>query len=493
MSSQLLLAIDAGTTGVRALLYGASASPVAAAYQEFKQYYPRPGWVEHDAEEIVRVTQQVIRKALSASRRPASLVKAIGITNQRETTVLWDCKSGRALHRAIVWQDRRTAPLCETLKKEGHEAVFRKRTGLVLDPYFSGTKIEWLLRNLQLKQKAKTGKVLFGTIDTWLLWHLTGGSSHATDVTNASRTLLYNIQKLTWDRDLLELLNIPAAMLPKVLHSGDCFGKTAGGGALPAGIPVFAMLGDQQAALYGQACYQKGTSKNTYGTGCFVVIHAGNHYQAPPPGLLTTIACDAAGGPAYAFEGSIFIAGAGIQWLRDGLRFFEKAAETQKIAMSVADTGGVTVIPAFVGLGSPYWNPHARGMISGLTRGTTRAHIVRATLEALAHQTADVVDAALKKAKTPIRFLKADGGATANDFLMQFQADILQRPVLVSHCKESTAWGAAKLAGIRSGFWRSREVLDKKMRYRKYVPRKSRLQVQRLREVWSREIARVQV
>lgn len=491
MKKSAVLAIDQGTTGTRAILYDSKASVLSSAYQEFPQYYPAPGWVEHDAEKIWRITAKVIRQALQKAGLQAAVVKAIGITNQRETVVAWDARTSKPLHHAIVWQDRRTASMCEALKKSRLEKKIHQKTGLLLDPYFSATKMRWLLEKIPAVKKAAVNKSLrFGTIDSWLLWKLSGGRTHATDFTNASRTLLFNIRTKKWDEGLLRIFQVPAFTLPQTLASGSLFGETKALGFLPDGIPVFAMIGDQQAALYGQGCYEKGGVKNTYGTGCFVVLNLGENYQTPPFGLLATLACDSRGYPVYAVEGSVFIAGAVVQWLRDGLGFFKKASETQRLIRGLKDTGGVTVIPAFTGLGSPYWNPYVRGTISGITRGTTRAHIVRAALESIAQQSADVIEQ-MKKTGTPIRELRVDGGATQNSFLMQFQADLLGIPILVSDITESTAWGAAKLAGHRCGLWKDLGRIDRRRLYKKYQPRLSRVQTLKLRSAWKKEIDRL--
>ena len=469
-----VLAVDQGTTGTRAILYDKKAHVRGSAYQEFRQYYPSPGWVEHDPIEIWHSTLSVIGRALQAARVPASKIAAIGITNQRETTVLWDRRTGKAVARAIVWQDRRTAGICEDLKQRGAEPLIRSRTGLVLDPYFSGTKILWLLESVPgLRQRAARGEILFGTIDTWLLWNLTGGRAHATDATNASRTLLLNLRQCDWDEKILKLLKIPRALLPEVRPSAFSFGKTVRRGPLQEGIPICALVGDQQAALFGQGCYKKGEMKNTYGTGCFLVANEGRHYRVPPKGLLGTLACDSRGRPAFAVEGSVFIAGAAIQWLRDGLGLIRKAAETEAIVRRLKDSGGVVLIPAFTGLGAPYWDPRARGAVFGLTRGTKREHLVRAALESIAYQTADVFEEMVKAVGRRPRYLKVDGGAAANDFLMQFQADLLGVPVMRSDMKESTAWGAAKLAGLASGFWKNLDRVDRSRRYRRFSPEMS--------------------
>lgn len=490
MKRAVVLAIDQGTTGTRAILYDHSGKSLGSAYQEFRQHYPHPGWVEHNPQEIWNSCLSVIRRALSSAKLPSQAIVAIGITNQRETTILWDKSSGRPVYPAIVWQDRRTADLCSQLEKKGYSPLFRNRTGLVLDPYFSGSKIEWLLHHHPaLRQRIRNGKILFGTIDTWLLWNLTRGKSHKTDFTNASRTLLCNIKTRKWDPDLLKCFKIPENLLPEILNSAAIFGYTEKQGPLHSGIPIYAMVGDQQAALYGQACYQKGDSKNTYGTGSFVMTHLGTKLQKIPFGLLATLACQKDGSPAFALEGSIFIAGAAVQWLRDGLKLFSHSGESEPMARSVQNNAGVTVIPAFVGLGSPYWNPHARGVITGLTRGVKREHIVRATLEAIAHQSADVIDRMKECTSSRIKVLKVDGGATRNNFLMQFQADILNIPVCVSAVSESTAWGAAKLAAMKSGFWPSLDAIDRRTRYKIFRPHMTESLRTSLRNHWQSQIS----
>lgn len=487
-----ILAIDQGTTGTRALLYDSAGRARASAYQEFQQHYPRPGWVEHDANEILCSTLKVIRDSLSKAGLRPQRVAAIGITNQRETTVVWERRTGRPVSRAIVWQDRRTTPLCKRLKAKGLESYFRNRTGLVLDPYFSGTKIQWLLENISgLRSRALRGDILFGTVDTWLLWNLTGRKVHATDATNASRTLLLNLRTISWDEDILKLLKIPRNLLPEIHPSSFTFGKTSVIGPLKQGIPICSLVGDQQAALYGQGCYGAGEMKNTYGTGCFLVMNQGKKYRSPSRGLLGTLACDERGGVSYALEGAVFIAGAAIQWLRDGLKLIRSARETEKIARKLENTDGVTVVPAFTGLGAPYWEPNARGAIFGLTRGTRREHLIKATLESIAYQTADVFEAmTLAGGKRP-RFLKVDGGAASNDYLMQFQADLLGVPVLRSDRSEATAWGAAKLAGIQCGFWKSLDNIDRLHHYKKFLPRMKPLERSRKLHVWREAVQRV--
>ncbi len=492
MKPLAVLAIDQGTTGSRAILYDGRANKIASSYTEFRQYYPHPGWVEHNAAEIWNTVRDVSAKALKQAGLKSSRLAGIGITNQRETTVLWDKKTGKPVHHAIVWQDRRTAPYTQKLKRRGVEKTIRHKTGLVLDPYFSGTKIQWLLEHVPgLMKRAKAGRILFGTMDTWLLWKLTGGKAHATDLTNASRTLLLNIRTRRWDPQLLRIFRIPSGILPEVKESGALFGKTESRAPFTRGIPIAAIMGDQQAALYGQGCYRPGQLKNTYGTGSFVVINMGKRYRKPPFGLLSTLACDQNGNSVYALEGSIFISGAAIQWLRDGLHFFKHAKESEQLARRVKDTGGVVLIPALTGLGAPYWDPRARGMISGLTRGTTREHIIRAALEGIAHQSADVVDWMKKNSPYPIRQLKVDGGATANRFLMQFQADILGLPVMVSDLAESTAWGVAKLAAHRTGFWRSLSRMDRRRRYRRFAPRMKAGDRAAQRDLWRQAMQRL--
>lgn len=491
-SPSLILAIDQGTTGSRAVLYDSRGHVQGSSYREFRQYYPRPGWVEHDPCEILDSVSRVVREALARARSSPQKILGIGITNQRETTLLWEKKSGRPVGRAIVWQDRRTADLCEALKRRGHEALFRRKTGLLLDPYFSGTKIQWMLEeSAALKNRAARGDVLFGTIDSWLLWKLTGGRVHATDATNASRTLLLNLQKVDWEREILRILRIPKAILPEVHPSLYPFGKTSRWGPLPSGIPIWALAGDQQAALFGQGCYRTGEMKNTYGTGCFLMMNQGKIRRLPEKGLLETLACDIEGKPVYALEGAVFIAGAAIQWLRDGLGFIRKASETEKIAREIKETGGVVVVPAFTGLGAPYWDPNARGAIFGITRGTRREHLVRATLESIAYQSADVFEGMAKVLGRRPPFVRVDGGAARNDFLMQLQADLLGVPVLRSDRTESTAWGAAKLAGVGCGLWKSAAGVDRLRRYRKFHPRMTSKERNEKLSGWRRAVRRL--
>ncbi|MBI4540436.1 MAG: glycerol kinase GlpK [Gemmatimonadetes bacterium] len=451
--SRAVLAIDQGTTGTRCLVVGANGGVLGRDYSEFTQHFPRPGWVEHDAEEIWEVTARVARRAVERAGTGGTGIAAIGITNQRETVVVWDRETGRPVHRAIVWQDRRTAGICRELREAGHQEGVRERTGLVLDPYFSGTKLTWLFRERpDLRARAEAGELAAGTVDTWLIYRLTGGRVHATDHTNASRTLLYNLRSRAWDDELLNLFEVPPAVLPEIRPSSGEFGY-ARGEALGFETAVQGVAGDQQAALFGQGCWVPGLAKNTYGTGAFLLLYVGAQPTLSEHGLLTTLACDAAGRPAYALEGSIFIAGAAIQWLRDGLGLIRSASEAEGLARGLEGNEGVYFVPAFVGLGAPHWEPEARGTIVGLTRGTTRAHLVRAALEAMAYGTADVLQAMARDAGVPLAELRVDGGAAANDWLMEFQAGILGVPVRRPAMVETTALGAAALAGLAAGLW----------------------------------------
>ncbi|HEX7089211.1 MAG TPA: glycerol kinase GlpK [Longimicrobiales bacterium] len=445
-----ILAIDQGTTGTTCLVLGRDGRVLGRAYAELTQHYPRPGWVEHDAEEIWAVTLGTAREAVAAAGVTPT---AIGITNQRETVVVWDRATGEPVGRAIVWQDRRTAPLCRELREAGREPWIRERTGLVLDPYFSATKLAWLLEHVpELRRRAEAGDLAAGTIDSWLVWKLTGGRVHATDPTNASRTLLYAIDRLEWDDELLALFGVPRALLPEVRPSGGSFGETDPA-LFGAAVPIAGVAGDQQAALFGQGCWAPGQAKNTYGTGAFLLLHTGRTRVESRRGLLTTVACGPRGEPAYALEGAIFIAGAAIQWLRDGLGIIARAAETEALARSLESNDGVYFVPAFVGLGAPHWDAEARGTIVGLTRGAGRAHLARAALEAMAYSTHDVLAAMVADSGVDARELAVDGGAAQNDWLMQFQADVLGIPVLRPRLVETTALGAAGLAGLAAGVW----------------------------------------
>ena len=454
MSDSYILALDQGTTSSRAIVFDATGTIRGVAQQEFTQIFPKPGWVEHDPLEILNSQIAVARAVLQKTGITARQVAAIGITNQRETAVVWDRESGRPVYNAIVWQDRRTAGICDELKARGLEDHVRKETGLVIDAYFSGTKVKWILDHIALNNPdVKVENLAFGTIDTWLIWHLTGGQVHATDYSNASRTLLYNIRDLDWDDTMLRALDIPRSLLPEVRPSSGTFGRTHASWFDGVEIPIAGVAGDQQAALFGQACFQPGMSKNTYGTGCFLLMNTGTEPVFSRSGLLTSLTWSPEGKVHYVLEGSIFIAGAAIQWLRDGLKILDEAPDSEYFAMKVPDNDGVYVVPAFAGLGAPYWDMYARGAIFGLTRGTHKAHIVRATLESLAYQTRDVLDAMEKDAGRPIKALRVDGGASANNLLMQFQADILDTPVERPAVIETTALGAAYLAGLAVGYW----------------------------------------
>ena len=448
-----ILSIDAGTTGITVVILDKRASICKKYYSEFTQYYPQSGWVEHDAEEIWTVTSNLIQSAFK--EYPPSNCAAIGITNQRETTLIWDRETGKPIHKAIVWQCRRTQEICTNLKNAGYEKLFKGKTGLVIDSYFSGTKIQWLLDHVDgARGKAESGKLAFGTIDSWLLWKLTGGSIHATDFTNASRTMIFNIDTKEWDEELLQILTMPPTLLPDVKNSSGEFGKTDKQ-LFGEAIPITGVAGDQQAALYGQGCFEKGTSKCTYGTGCFLLTNTGDEQINSTSGLLTTMACNAEGKPIYALEGSVFIGGAVIQWLRDELQILSHASESEKMALAVEDSNGVIIVPAFTGLGAPYWDMNARGIITGISRGVNRNHIVRAALEGIAFQVHDLLDSISKDLDGNISVLQVDGGAVANNFLMQFQADILQIKIDRPKNIESTALGAGMLAGLGVGFWKN--------------------------------------
>jgi glycerol kinase len=453
----MILAIDQGTTGTTCIVFDERAEPVGRAYREFTQHFPKPGWVEHDAGEIWEVTQAVAGEALADAGVRAGELVAVGITNQRETVCVWDPATGEPLHRAIVWQDRRTAERCERLRAEGHEPLVRERTGLVLDSYFSGTKIEWLLENVDgLRERARDGRAVFGTVDAWLIFKLCG--EHATEPSNASRTMLYDIRAGRWDPELLALLDIPEMALPRVGASAGTLGTTRPEALHGHAVPVAGVAGDQQAALFGQACVDPGMGKSTYGTGSFALLNTGFQAPEPEPGLLGTVAWGIGDSRSYALEASIFVTGAAVQWLRDGLGVIEKASDTEALAASLEGNDGVYFVPALTGLGSPHWDPYARGTIVGLTRGTGRAHLARATLEAIAYQTVDALEAMGRASKEPLSELRADGGATANRWLMQFQADVLGVPVLVPEIAETTALGAAYLAGVGIGAWTVSDV-----------------------------------
>ena len=465
-----VLALDQGTTGSTALVVDPDGAVRGRGYAELPQHFPRPGWVEHDPEDIWQTTCEALAQALSAAYVSPTEIAAVGITNQRETTILWERASGRPVANAIVWQCRRTAALCAALKADGAEAEFKDKTGLVLDPYFSGTKIRWLLDEVpRLRARAERGEIAFGTVDSWLLWRLTAGAIHATDPSNAARTLCFDLRALDWDEGLCRCLGVPMSVLPRVLPSAGVFAETARS-VLPAGIPVAGIAGDQQAALFGQVCLEPGMAKNTYGTGGFALLNTGPTPVVSQRGLLTTVAWTIDHRTSYALEGSVFVSGAAVQWLRDGLGIIANAAETQALAESVPDTGGVYLVPAFVGLGAPHWDPYARGILVGLTRGTTRAHIARAALEAIAYQTRDVLETMSEDAGMPLRTLRVDGGATANDFLCQFQSDILCADVLRPAVTETTGLGAAYLAGVGAGLWRVDELAVRWRLGRRFTP-----------------------
>jgi glycerol kinase len=463
MNKKYILALDQGTTSSRAILFNNDGAIVKTSQKEFRQIFPKAGWVEHDPMEIWETQYSVAKEAIREACATPNDIAAIGITNQRETTVVWDKNTGKPVYNAIVWQCRRTADICNDLKKRNLEKYVRKNTGLVIDAYFSGTKVKWILDNVEgARQKAGKGDLLFGTIDTWLIWNLTKGKVHVTDYSNASRTLMFNIKKLEWDKKMLKELNVPESMLPVVKSSSEIYGNTDDQ-IFGGGIPIAGAAGDQQAALFGQACYEEGTAKNTYGTGCFMLMNTGTKFVPSKSGLVTTIAWGVNGKAEYALEGSVFIAGAAIQWLRDEMKLIGSSAESEKFAAEVNDTQGVYLVPAFVGLGAPYWDMNARGIIVGLTRGANKSHIIRAALEAIAYQTKDVINAMQKDSGIKLAKLKVDGGAVANNFLMQFQADILGVDVVRPMVIETTAMGAAFLAGLAVGFWKSKDEIASKL------------------------------
>jgi glycerol kinase len=488
MQKEVVIALDQGTTSSRAIVFNREGGIVASAQRPFNQIYPRPGWVEHDPLEIWNSQRASLEEALARSGVSPNQVAAIGITNQRETTIVWDRHTGTPVYNAIVWQCRRTADICDDLRsRAGLESYIKHATGLVPDAYFSGTKIKWILDNVPgARKRAEQGDLLFGTVDTWLLWKLTEGRVHQTDYTNASRTMLYNIRELTWDKRLLKELDIPASMLPQVENSSAVYGETR---LFGAPIPVAGMAGDQQAALFGQACFKPGEAKSTYGTGCFMLMNTGEKLVTSHHGLLSTIAIGINGNVEYALEGSIFVAGAVVQWLRDELQLISSAAESEASALQVSDSNGVTVVPAFVGLGSPYWDMYARGTITGLTRGSNRHHIVRAALESIAFQARDVLEAMEDDSGIRLSALKVDGGAVANNFLMQFQADILNTPVLRPVVAETTALGAAYLAGLAVGFWKDKEEIRSSWKLeRQFSPAMSNVLRQERYDGWKKAV-----
>ena len=486
-----ILSLDQGTTSSRALLFDDQGAVRSLAQREFRQIFPQPGWVEHDPEEIAASQIAVALEALTKAGVQARDVAAIGIANQRETTLVWDRETGKPICNAIVWQDRRTAAYCERLQAQGHESLIQTRTGLLIDAYFSGSKISWILENVaNARQLAAAGRLAFGTVDTWLIWKLTGGQLHITDASNASRTMLFNLHTGTWDGELLDLFQVPASMLPAVRPSSEICGEVSSAPGLN-GIPIAGIAGDQQAALFGQRCITPGLTKNTYGTGCFMLQSTGTRPLASTNRLLTTVAWRIGDTTYYALEGSIFVGGAVVQWLRDGLGIIRTSAEVEALACSVPDNGGVYFVPAFVGLGAPHWDPHARGAIVGLTRGSTAGHIARAALESIVYQVADLMDAVQTDTGTPLVELRVDGGASANDALMQFQADVLGVPVVRPSMTETTALGAAYLAGLGSGLWKqTRTITELQREQRRFEPHLQRALVNELRERWNEAISR---
>ncbi len=487
---EFILAIDQGTTGTTVLAFDRAGRVRARGYSELPQHFPRPGWVEHRGEEIWDTTLRALRAALRGLGGARGAIAAIGLTNQRETTLVWDRATSWPVSPAIVWQDRRTAERCAALRRVGKERAISRRTGLRLDPYFSATKLEWILRNVSgVRARARRGDLAFGTVDSWLLWRLTGGAVHATDATNASRTLLYDIGRHRWDAELLDTFGVPRSLLPAVHPSISDFGATRDVPGLPDGIPILGIAGDQQAALFGQGCVETGGLKNTYGTGCFLLLHTGSKRVPSRTGLLTTIACGPRGEPRYALEGSVFIAGAAIQWLRDGMGILHDAAQSESLARSVPDAGGTILVPAFAGLGAPYWRPEARGIWCGLTRGVTRAHLARAALESIAFQSRDLVEAMRRESGVRVRELRVDGGASMNGFLMQLQADLLGIPIARPGLVETTALGAALLAGIGAGWWKQASDLQAvRVSGKAFRPRMARAERERLYRGWTEAV-----
>ncbi|GAA5103811.1 glycerol kinase GlpK [Wohlfahrtiimonas larvae] len=483
---KFVMAIDQGTTSTRAIIFDKAGNIKGVAQKEFRQIFPQPGWVEHDPTEIWSSVLSVITEALTENNVSPEQIATIGITNQRETTVVWDKETGLPIYNALVWQSRQTDKICNELKAEGYEPLFKEKTGLLLDPYFSGTKVAWILDHVKgARERAEKGDLLFGTIDTWLIWKLTGGAAHVTDYSNASRTLMYNIYDLKWDEELLKILNIPSSMLPTVCSSSEVYGHTIAQNFLGQEITISGAAGDQQAALFGQACFKEGMAKNTYGTGCFMLMNTGEKQVKSQSGLLTTLAWGIDGKVEYALEGSIFVAGSAIQWLRDGLRMFQHAKLSEDYASRVESAEGVYVVPAFVGLGTPYWDSEARGAIFGLTRGTQKEHFIRATLEAIAYQSRDVLQAMEKDSGLKLTALRVDGGAAMNNFLMQFQSDILGVDVDRPKINETTALGAAYLAGLATGYWSSQEEIHQNWSLdQKYTPKMSEDERAKLYHGW---------
>ncbi len=485
-----ILSLDQGTTSIRAILFNRAGEIVHSAQQEFTQYFPKPGWVEHNANEIWGSVLAVVATCLTEANIKPSQIAGIGITNQRETAVVWEKETGKPIHNAVVWQSRQTAEICEALRAAGHAELFREKTGLLIDAYFSGTKVKWILDHVEgARARAERGELLFGTIDTWLIWKLSGGKAHVTDYSNASRTLMYNIHELKWDDELLDILDVPKAMLPEVRPSSEVYAETAGYHFFGEAVPIAGAAGDQQAALFGQACFDTGMAKNTYGTGCFMLMNTGEEAVKSDHGLLTTIAWGVDGKVEYALEGSIFVAGSAIQWLRDGLRIIDDAKESEGYATRVTSSEGVYVVPAFVGLGTPYWDSDVRGAVFGLTRGTEKEHFIRATLESLAYQTRDVLSAMEQDSGIEMKTLRVDGGAVKNNFLMQFQGDIIQAPVERPEINETTALGAAYLAGLAVGFFENREqIATQWKKERRFEPSMAKEETDALYGGWQKAI-----
>lgn len=487
---EYILALDQGTTSSRAIVFDKHSNIISVAQKEFTQYFPQPGYVEHDPNEIWLSILAVIAGVFQNHTIQPSQIKAIGITNQRETTIVWDKNTGIPVYNAIVWQSRQSAPICDDLKARNLADLIRNKTGLVIDAYFSATKLKWILDQVPgARERALKGELLFGTIDTWLIWKLTGNKIHATDYSNASRTMMYNIHTLSWDKEILEILGIPENMLPKVMDSSGLFGRTAPYHFFNYEVPITGVAGDQQAALFGQACFTQGMAKNTYGTGCFLLMNTGNKAMVSAHGLLTTIAWGLDGKVTYALEGSVFVAGSAIQWIRDGLGLIATASESERSAEAVESSDGVYVVPAFVGLGAPYWDDKARGAIFGLTRGTTRDHLIRATLESMCYQTKDILTAMEKDSKTKLTALRVDGGAVANNFLMQFQSDLLQTKVIRNEISETTALGAAYLAGLAVGYWVNKEDVEANNKVNRiFTPVLDDTKVKELYEGWLKAV-----
>ena len=485
-----IVALDQGTTSSRAVVMDHDANIISVSQREFEQIYPKPGWVEHDPMEIWATQSSTLVEVLAKADISSDQIAAIGITNQRETTIVWEKETGKPIYNAIVWQCRRTAEICEHLKRDGLEDYIRSNTGLVIDPYFSGTKVKWILDHVEgSRERARRGELLFGTVDTWLIWKMTQGRVHVTDYTNASRTMLFNIHTLDWDDKMLEVLDIPREMLPEVRRSSEVYGQTNIGGKGGTRIPISGIAGDQQAALFGQCCFEQGEVKNTYGTGCFLLMNTGHEAITSQSGLLTTIAASTSKNVEYALEGSVFVAGAGIQWLRDSMRMLKTSAQSQEYAEHVPDTAGVYIVPAFAGMGAPYWDQYARGTIVGITRGCTKEHFIRATLESIAYQTADVLEAMEKDSGIDLKSLKVDGGASANDFLMQFQADIVNTQVRRPACIETTALGAAYLAGLAVGYWKNRDEIRENWQIgAAFAPQMEETQRRQLLKGWHRAV-----